>query len=389
MRASMILLMLAYVLSQFYRAFLAVLSPVLSDEIGASAADLSQASGVWFLAFAAMQIPIGSALDRIGPRLTASVLLAIGAIGALLFGMATKPWHITAAMALIGAGCAPVLMASYFIFARLYPARIFATLAGAMVAFGNLGNILSSSPLAWAVETWGWRPSMLALSAVTLCVAIGVGGLVRDPPRLVTDQKGSLLDLLRMPPLWPVLIMMVAAYGPAASLRGLWVGPYYTSVFRADADEIGFVTLIMGLAMVVGNLAYGPLDRLVGSRKRVVLVGNAVVVILFLGLWAFPTSGGIATILMIAGIGLFGATFPVVMAHGRAFLPPHLTGRGVTLINLFGIGGAGLLQLATGKLYTILPQSPADAPFAGLFLFLALVCLAGLIVYLWSEDRTD
>ncbi len=389
MRASMILLMLAYVLSQFYRAFLAVLSPVLSNDIGATAADLSQASGVWFLAFAAMQIPIGSALDQVGPRLTAATLLGVGAIGAFLFGMATEPWHITAAMALIGAGCAPVLMASYFIFARIYPARIFATLAGAMVAFGNLGNILSSSPLAWAVETWGWRPSMLVLSALTLCVAIGVGGLVRDPPRLVTDQKGSLLDLLRMPQLWPVLIMMIAAYGPAASLRGLWVGPYYTGVFQADADEIGFVTLIMGLAMIVGNLAYGPLDRLIGSRKHIILAGNAVVVVLFLGLWAFPTAGGVATVLMIAGIGLFGATFPVVMAHGRAFLPQHLTGRGVTLINLFGIGGAGLLQLATGELYSALPKTPPAAPFAGLFLFLALVCAIGLVVYLWSKDRTD
>jgi MFS family permease len=366
-----------------------VLSPVLKAELDATAADLSQASGLWFLAFAAMQVPIGSALDRIGPRWTTSALLAVGAVGAFLFGLATRPWHISAAMVLIGIGCAPVLMASYYILARIYPVRVFATLAGAMVGIGNLGNILSSSPLAWAIGNWGWRPSMMVLSALTLFAAIGVAVLVRDPPRLVSEQKGSLWDLLRMRQLWPVLIMMAAAYGPAASLRGLWVGPYYTGVFQADAAEIGFVTLMMGLAMIAGSLAYGPMDRLIGSRKRVILGGNAVVVSLFLGLWAFPMAGGITTILMIAGIGFFGATYPVVMAHGRAFLPPHLMGRGVTLINLFGIGGAGLLQLATGKLFTILPQTPIQAPYAGLFLFLALVSLAGLVVYLWSEDRTD
>ena len=68
-------LFLGYVFSQFYRAFLAVLTPVLQHELGISAADLASASGWWFLAFAAMQIPIGSALDRIGPRLTAGVLI--------------------------------------------------------------------------------------------------------------------------------------------------------------------------------------------------------------------------------------------------------------------------------------------------------------------------
>ena len=81
MRVGIAALMAAYVLSQFYRAFLAVLSPVLKAEIGATAENLASASGLWFLAFALMQIPVGAALDRIGPRLTASVLLAVGGVG--------------------------------------------------------------------------------------------------------------------------------------------------------------------------------------------------------------------------------------------------------------------------------------------------------------------
>ena len=61
-------LVAAYVLSQFYRAFLAVLAPVLGTEIGATPEDLAAASGLWFLAFAAMQIPVGAALDRLCPN---------------------------------------------------------------------------------------------------------------------------------------------------------------------------------------------------------------------------------------------------------------------------------------------------------------------------------
>jgi sugar phosphate permease len=113
MRIGLLALILAYVLSQFYRAFLAVLSPVLTAGLGVTAAELASASGWWFLAFAAMQIPIGAALDRVGPRLTAGLLMAVGALGAVIFARATG-----APMALIGVGCAPVLMASYFIFAR-------------------------------------------------------------------------------------------------------------------------------------------------------------------------------------------------------------------------------------------------------------------------------
>ena len=72
MPIGLIALVLGYVLSQFYRAFLAVLSPVLDAEIGAGPEDLAMASGLWFVTFAAMQIPVGWALDHIGPRRTAS-----------------------------------------------------------------------------------------------------------------------------------------------------------------------------------------------------------------------------------------------------------------------------------------------------------------------------
>ena len=81
MIAGLILLCCAYVLSQFFRAFLAVLSTVLQQDVGAGPDDLAVASGLWFLTFAAMQIPIGWALDKFGPRRTASSLLLIGGGG--------------------------------------------------------------------------------------------------------------------------------------------------------------------------------------------------------------------------------------------------------------------------------------------------------------------
>ena len=72
----------AYVLSQFYRSFLAVLTPVLGAELGATKADLALASGAWFLAFALMQFAVGVWLDRYGPRRTASLMLGVcGAAG--------------------------------------------------------------------------------------------------------------------------------------------------------------------------------------------------------------------------------------------------------------------------------------------------------------------
>lgn len=389
MRIGIAALLLAYVLSQFYRAFLAVLTPVLKADLGVSAADLASASGWWFLAFAAMQIPIGSALDRIGPRLTSGVLMAVGAAGALLFSQATGAFQIKLAMALIGVGCSPVLMASYFIFARSFSPALFGTLAGVTIGVGALGNVASSLPLSAAVEAFGWRETVLGLAAITGAVALMIAVLVRDPPRLAMARDGSLIDLLRIPAIWPILAMMAVCYMPIAGLRGLWVGPYFADVHGADPLEIGRIGLWIGLAMVAGNFAYGPLDRWLGTRKWVIFGGNAVTLACLVGLWWFAAAPpAVATALLVAA-GFFGASFPMVIAHGRAFFPPHLMGRGVTLLNLFGIAPIGLAQILTGRIHAATEAVTPVAPFQAVFLFFAVTTALGLAVYLVSQDRTD
>lgn len=393
MRIGLVCLVLAYVLSQFYRAFLAVLTPAIESDLGATSGDLAFASGLWFIVFAAMQIPVGEALDRVGPRITAVVLFAVGgAGGALVFALAQTPAHITYAMILIGIGCSPVLMASYYIFAKMYPAAMFSSLAGAVIGFGSLGNLASSAPMAWAVEALGWRETMVGLAVVTLVVSAALWVFVKDPPKAQSAApKGSVLDLLKVKALWLIFPMMFVNYAPAAGLRGLWIGPYGTQEFGATTSMIGTMTLVMGLAMIAGNFAYGPMDRLLGTRKWVVFGGNAIGALGCFALFMLPVGSSIwmATALL-AVVGFSGASFPVLIAHARPFFPEHLTGRGVTLLNLFGIGGVGVMQLVTGRMMDYWQSTKfEEQAFQLLFGFFGILICCGLALYAFSTDRTD
>lgn len=389
MSIGLILLTVAYVLSQFFRAFLAVLTGDLQDDLGVGAEDLAFASGLWFISFAAMQIPVGWALDTFGPKRTASGLMLAGCGGgAVLFAMAGSALHINLAMVLIGIGCSPVLMASFYIFAREFSPQKFATLAGLIVGIGTIGNLISSYPMALAAELVGWRASMLALAGLSALVAVGVQFTVRDPAMAVSDTKGSLFDLLRMPVIWLILPIALVNYMPPGAIRGIWIGPYLRDVFGYDTSQVGIASMVMSAAMIGGVLLYGPLDRIFGTRKWVIVAGSGLTLICIGWLWMFPDASAIWSIAMMSGVGFFGATFPVVMAHGKAFFPPHLAGRGVTLLNLFGIGGVGLAQFATGRLHTAFQGADVTAPYTAVFGFLGLVLALGLALYLFSKDNT-
>lgn len=392
MKLGLFFLVIGYLLSQFYRSFMAVLAGVLQADLGVSADDLALSSGLWFLVFAATQLPVGWALDKFGPRRTTALMLGFGGTcGAVIFALAQSALHLHLAMALLGIGCAPVLMASYYIFARSFPPAVFATAAGAVIGFGALGNILGALPMAWAAEAIGWRAALLVLAAVTGLVALVLWRVIPDPPRVDAPEgdKGSVLGLLRIPALWFLLPLLAVNYAPAAGLRGLWAGPFYADIYGASATGIGQVTLLMALAMIAGSFAYGPLDRVFGTRKGVVLVGNLAGVLCLAALWAFPLSGFWQTGLLLAGVGFFGASFPVIMAHGRSFIPPHLTGRGVTLLNLFSIGGVGVIQTVSGRVHASAPTLPPEAAYQALFTFFGLLLLVGCVIYAFSTDRTD
>lgn len=389
-------LVFGYVLSQFYRAFMAVLTPQLGTDVGAGPEDLAISSGLWFLVFALMQIPIGWALDTIGPRRTVAWLLGLaGGGGAAVFAIASEPWHLHLAMGLIGAGCAPVLMASFYTFGRIYSPAIFATLGGALIGVGTLGNIAGAMPLAWAAEAFGWRNCVWALTGATVLTALALFVFVKDPPKVEGGQKGSLLDVLRIKPVWLVLPMLFVGYAAAAGIRGLWIGPYFIDVHGATATSVGTPTLIMALAMVAGAFLYGPLDRIFGTRKGVALVGNLLGTACLVALWLAPDMSYWSAIALLAGVGLLGHSYPLLMAHGRSFFPPHLLGRGVTFLNMFSIGGAGVLQMVSKQVYAGAgPEVSAQgasltAPYAALFGFFALVTLAGCAIYAFSQDRTD
>ncbi|MBL8583109.1 MAG: MFS transporter [Rhizobiaceae bacterium] len=390
--AGIVALAISYVLSQFYRSFLAVLTPALSVDLAMTKTDLSLASGAYFFAFAFAQFGVGVSLDRYGPRYTAAILHAAGAgLGAMLFAAATAPWMITLAMALIGLGCAPVMMALLVIFARTFSPARFAVLASWMVAFGTAGNVIGAAPLAAAAGAFGWRPVMAALGVITVLVALSIVLLVRDPARS-QEQSGKTglsgyLELLRMPVLWAIIPLTAINYAPVSGIRGLWAGPYLADLYGADAMMIGRVTLFMALAMVAGALAYGPLDVWFGTRKWVAVGGNAVSLAALVFLAWQPAPSLVVASLLLMVIGVAGGSYGLLMAHARAFVPARLTGRGVTLMNFFAIGGVGAMQFATGAVVgsTAVAGDPAAA-YSALFGFYALLLAAALAIYLFARD---
>jgi MFS family permease len=100
-----------YYLSYLFRTINALSSSALGADLHFGAAELGSLTSAYFFTFAAMQLPIGIALDRFGPRRVQLALMPVAGAGSALFAVADNFSLLLLSRALIGLGVAAALMA--------------------------------------------------------------------------------------------------------------------------------------------------------------------------------------------------------------------------------------------------------------------------------------
>lgn len=381
----------AYFMSQFYRTFLAVVAPILAVELKLDSGQLGVVGSAWFVVFAAAQFPVGWSLDKYGPRRTMALLMLTAVAGALVFALAPGYWATVVGMGLIGLGSSPILMGALFVFARTQPPERFTALGSSLIGFGSIGNLLSATPMSYAVEAIGWRWAT-GLSAIAMlgCVAL-VLLVVKDPPKAVApgEKRGALAELMEVMSiraLWPLAPIIFFAYAVVAAERSLWIGPFLTEVHGLSAIGRGNGALAMGAAMIAGAFIYVPIEKWLGHPKPAALMGAALSTAMFALLWLNPRAELVPALVMLMIIGCFGSTYSILMSHGRRFIPDHLMGRGVTFLNFLSIGGAGVIQVYSGRLIGAARGAgldPADS-FARMHLIFAILMAISVFIYAFT-----
>ena len=112
-------------------------------------------------------------MDRFGVRPVSLSLLIGTVIGALASGLATGPESFLFGQFLLGVATSGMLMCPMTLAAKQLSAARFGLWSGIILSIGNIGMLLSSSPLAFVVEHWGWRAGFWISAGAGVVVAIG------------------------------------------------------------------------------------------------------------------------------------------------------------------------------------------------------------------------
>jgi predicted MFS family arabinose efflux permease len=381
------------IMSQFYRSSNGVIAPELMHELGIDARDIGWSSGAFFVIFALLQIPIGVLFDRYGVRRVLSSMMIFAVIGSCLFAVAQSIGPLVVGRFLIGLGFAGGMVGSLVVLARWHSPSGFTHAMTLLFAMANVGSLLATLPLAAATEWVGWRPTFIVLGIATGIIALLFVVLVRDAPedgvdrgarpQTLADSIRGMGEVVHVPGLLNVMPMIAIGYASVVTIVGLWGGPYLHDVYGLDGVARGNLLSAMAIALVLGTLAYGPIQRRVGGFRRVVVAGSIGSAALLLLLGLFSTAPIWITVGLMVTVCFVGAYSVVLMAHGVALIPAELSGRGTTTLNAVLMGGTAILQIASGAVIGLVQDwtGSAAAGYAAFFLLLGALTLGAAAFY--------
>jgi MFS family permease len=221
-----------YLLSQFLRNAIGVIAPDIAAELSLPAHDIGVLSSAFFFAFAAVQLPLGIAIDRFGAKRCMLACAAVMVAGTLMFGAGRTSSELVAARIVMGVGTSCYLMAPLALYAHRFSAERFAMLAGLHMAIGTLGALLATAPLAYAVAAIGWRATFVAAAGVVAVSGLMIAVVVREPPAVAPARHESFRESLaglraamRVPSVGRLFLMQTVTYSSFGIFAGLWVGP--------------------------------------------------------------------------------------------------------------------------------------------------------------------
>ena len=388
----------AYFLSALIRAITATLAPTLVQEFALNARDLGLLAGGYFLGFAATQLPLGTWLDRFGPKRVVLGFLSVAVLGCVGFATATSFAGLLAARVLCGAGVSACLMAPLTGYRRWYAPANQMRANSWMLMVGAFGMVASTLPVQWLMPLVGWRSIFLLLGGLVALAMVAIfwqvpawRAVTPDAAPLESGAAPGYAEVWRNPYFRKFVPLGFFNFGGLVAMQTLWAAPWMVKVAGYSPLQAATGLFWINVAMLVAFWLWGvanpwlarhghTAERIIAWGMPVSLITMAIMVLAASALSSWATE---IWIVFCVSSTVGALAQPAV---GMAF-PSHLAGRALSAFNLVIFSGVFTVQWGVGLLVDGLKAGGLTEiqAYQGAFCVYSLCCVGAYIYFLASK----
>ncbi|WP_133128852.1 MFS transporter [Legionella nagasakiensis] len=225
----------------------------IMQQFNIDAAVFGQFSGIYYIGYSLMHLPIGIMLDRYGPRkvMTGCILLTVIGLLPIIFA---KQWlYPILGRALIGIGSSAAILGVFKIIRMTFTEQRFTRMLSFSVTIGLAGAIYGGGPVSYMCAIWGYKTVVQLFAVVGLVLACITYFIVPD---IKSNHKATIFaDVKAVFTNRSVMLVCFSAgmmVGPLEGFADVWGSQFLKHVYGFEASTANYLPSIIFVGMCFG-----------------------------------------------------------------------------------------------------------------------------------------
>jgi len=246
---------LFYAFQYIIRVLPNILMPEISQKFAMDSALYGQFSGLYYVGYAGMHLPLGILLDRIGPKVVIPICISITALGVLPL-VFTEFWlYPTIGRIVIGIGSSAAILGVFKVTRMIFGDEKFTIMLGLSVTIGLLGGIWGGQPVNYLIRHFGWETVLLFICAAGIVLALASYALLPNMKQETSETTilHDVFTVLKNPYVLSICVLGGLMVGPLEGFADVWGTEFLIAVNQFDENIASSLPSFIFLGMCFGS----------------------------------------------------------------------------------------------------------------------------------------
>lgn len=352
------------------------------------AATFGQFSGVYYIGYSLMHLPIGIMLDRFGPRkvMTGCILLTVIGLLPLIFA---EHWiYPIAGRCLIGMGSSAAILGVFKIVRMLFSEARFSRMLSFSVTIGLIGAIYGGGPVSYMCKQWG--NSFVIQIFMWMGVALAAISYAILPDVKKSSETTIFSDIKEVLGNKRVILSCIFAglmVGPLEGFADVWGTVFFKKVYGFDSTPAASLPSMIFIGMCFGAPILSMVAEKVGYLKAIMGSGIVMAISFFALLFFHLTSGTISLSFVIVGVCCAYQILAIYKAS--TYVREQVVGLTTACANMIIMIFGYAFHSVIGGIVNIMggPSTPEALSFGIAVIPVALCLGTGGFVYMFIQEK--
>jgi len=330
--------------------------PNITEKFRIDSADFGQFAGIYYITYAAAHIPIGTLLDKKGPKYVVPACILITILGTLPLILSDSWIVVCIGRALIGFGSAGAILGLFKVTHIGFPRHQFARVVGIGAFVGLMGALYGGKPLAYLIATYGYETIIKYLIYAGLLFALIAVLVMPKAKGIRSDEVNLRKDLAEI---WKhkdiIYISLFAGLmvGPLEGFADAWGAAFMQNVYSMDRATASFLTSIVFLGMAFGSSLIAYLGEKTKSYYSVIISCAAMMTIFFVVIMLKITTMTYILMCLFFMIGILSGYQILTTYLSTTFVREGVVGLTTAIVNMIVMSFGYLFHSVIGKMLSL------------------------------------